>query len=383
MSSRFEEFIPGGYPVTPQHENTIENVENNNMENNLENSNAVVKPENNDVENKAINDVENKEGNKSVENETKNDVETQPENDVKTQPENDVETQPENDVETQPENGVENKPENDVVNENDVENKTNDVRNNAENDVENKAENKDLENKENKEREHKEEIVNSFPLKFEPNPSMKPTDDNNIAKATTNKGSSALGGIGINPASMLGIGSDSPPHPFYQDKGKSRESDEPKTFDLNGDYNEQKEREQIADQQEQQELQQQQKLKEKEDERIDLGVKPLGNQPLPSPYRPENEGADRPVHKQTEGTKGEMTPPGKATAVHPESQNVGPRITKRDKINATISRAVGTFKQKIGKLVNNDDLVAKGTDKKAEAEKTKELAEVQKKMNEL
>jgi len=207
---------------------------------------------------------------------------------------------------------------------------------------------------------------------------MKPTDDNNLTKATTNKGSSALGGIGINPATLLGIGPDSPPHPFYQESGEpkdtSQKSDDQKTFDLNGDYNEQKEREQIADKQEQQ---------KPKDERMDLGIKPLGNQPLPSPYKPEAEGADRSVHKQSEGSKGEMTPPGKTTAVHPESQNAGPRITKRDKINATISKAVGIFKQKIGKLVKNDDLVARGTEEKVEADKTKENAEVQKKMNEL
>jgi hypothetical protein len=171
---------------------------------------------------------------------------------------------------------------------------------------------------------------------------------------------------------VLGLGSDSPPHPFYQDKSKeSKESDELKTFDLNGDYNEQKEKEQLADRQ------------KPKDERIDLGVKPLGNQPLPSPYKPEGEGADRSVvHKQTEGSKGEMTPPGKTTAVHPENQNVDPKITKKDKINATIGKAVGIFKQKIGKLVKNENMAAKGSEKREEADKTKELAEVQKKMNE-
>lgn len=177
---------------------------------------------------------------------------------------------------------------------------------------------------------------------------------------------------------MLGIGPDSPPHPFYQESGEpkdtSQKSDDQKTFDLNGDYNEQKGKEQIADKQEQQKT---------KDERVDLGIKPLGNQPLPSPYKPEAEGADRSVHKQSEGAKGEMTPPGKTTAVHPESQNSGPRITKRDRINATISKAIGIFKQKIGKLVKNDDLVARGTEEKDEADKTKENAEVQKKMNEL
>lgn len=176
---------------------------------------------------------------------------------------------------------------------------------------------------------------------------------------------------------MLGIGPDSPPHPFYQESGElkdtSQKSDDQKTFDFNGDYNEQKGKEQIADKQEQQ---------KPKDERVDLGIKPLGNQPLPSPYKPEAEGADRSVHKQSEGAKGEMTPPGKTTAVHPESQNSGPRITKRDRINATISKAVGIFKQKLGKLIKNDDLVARGTEEKDEADKTKENAEVQKKMNE-
>jgi uncharacterized protein YjbJ (UPF0337 family) len=331
MSSQFEEFIPGGYPVTPQHENTLEDMENNNIENNAENNTTVdkdVNAENKDVENKTA----------------KNDVENKAENDVEYKKDDDIENKAENIIKI-----------------------------NTENDVEKKAENKDSENKE---LENKENIAKSFPLKFEPNPSVKPTDDNNFAKATTNKGSSALGGIGINPTTMLGIGSDSPPHPFYQESGelkdKSQKSD--KTFDLNGDYNEQKEKEQIADKQEKQ---------KPKDEQYDLGIKPLGNQPLPSPHKPEDEVADRSVHKQTEGTKGEMTPPGKTTAVHPESQNVGPRITKKDKFNATIDKAVGIFKQKIGKLVKNDDLVARGTEKKVEANKTKEIAEVQKKMNEL
>lgn len=319
MTSKIIELIPGGYPATPQHEN---------VENNLENKGK-------DVENKTA------------------------KSDVKTNEENDVEKKEENkDLGNKEKTDSENK---------DLGNKENTGSENKENDSKNK-ENEELENKEN--------IAKSFPLKFEPNRSVKPTDDNNFAKVTTDKGSSALGGIGLNPATMLGIGSDSPPHPFYQDimKDKSRESEEPKTFDLNGDYNEQKEKEQIADQE-----QQQQKSK---DERIDLGVKPLGNQPLPSPYKPESEGADRSVHKQTEGTKGEMTP-GKTTAVHPESQSSGPRITKKDKINAAVGKAVGIFKQKIGKLVKNDNLVAKGAEKKAEAEKTRELAEVQKTMSEL
>ncbi|PKC16407.1 hypothetical protein RhiirA5_347722 [Rhizophagus irregularis] len=205
MSSQVEEFIPGGYPVTPQHENTLGDLENSNIENNAENDTTVDKAENKDVVN-----AENK----------------------------------------------------------DVENKT------AKNDIENK------------------------------------TDDD------------------------------------IENKAKNVEQQKPK------------------------------------DERVDLGIKPLGNQPLPSPYKPEAEGADRSVHKQSEGAKGEMTPPGKTTAVHPESQNSGPRITKRDRINATISKAVGIFKQKLGKLIKNDDLVARGTEEKDEADKTKENAEVQKKMNE-
>jgi len=268
-----------------------------------------------------------------------------------------------------------------------LENKGNTYSENKNKEIENKEKdlknkNTDSKNKENEELENKENISKSFPLKFEPNRSEKPpTDDdnNNYAKATTNKGSSALGGIGLNPATMLGIGSDSPPHPFYQEimKEKEKESEEPKTFDLNGDYNEQKEKEQIADQQKKDEQQQQ------KDEQIDLGIKPLGSQPLPSPYKPDSESADRSVHhKQTEGAKGEMTP-GKTTAVHPEKQNSGPRITKKDKVNATIGKAVGIFKQKIGKLVKNDNLAAKGEEKKAEADKTKELAEVQKTMSEL
>ncbi|RGB30977.1 hypothetical protein C1646_276945 [Rhizophagus diaphanus] len=305
MSSQFEELIPGGYPVTPQHENTLGDLEYNNIENNAENDITVDNTENKDV------NAENKD----VENKTDDDIKNKADKVIKA---------------------------------------------NTENDVEKKAENKDLENK--------EKIAKSFPLRFEPNSSVNPTDDNNFTKATTNKGSSAL---------VLGIRSDSPPHPFYQESGEpkdtSQKSDDQKTFDLNGDYNEQKEKEQIADKQEQQ---------KPKDERMDLGIKPLGNQPLPSPYKPEAEGADRSVHKQSEGAKGEMTPPGKTTAVHPESQNSGPRITKRDRINATINKTVGIFKQKIGKLVKNDDLVARGAEKEVEADKTKENAEVQKKMNE-
>ncbi|CAB4379124.1 unnamed protein product [Rhizophagus irregularis] len=324
MSSQVEEFIPGGYPVTPQHENTLGDLENSNIENNAENDTTVDKAENKDVVNAENKDVENKTAKNDIENKTDDDIENKAKNVVKT---------------------------------------------NTENDVEKKAENKVSENK--------EKIAKSFPLKFEPNSSVEPTDDNNFTKATTNKGSSALGGIGINPTILLGIGPDSPPHPFYQESGElkdtSQKSDDQKTFDFNGDYNEQKGKEQIADKQEQQ---------KPKDERVDLGIKPLGNQPLPSPYKPEAEGADRSVHKQSEGAKGEMTPPGKTTAVHPESQNSGPRITKRDRINATISKAVGIFKQKLGKLIKNDDLVARGTGEKDEADKTKENAEVQKKMNE-
>jgi len=244
----------------------------------------------------------------------------------------------------------------------------------------NKAESNDnVENNAEKEREkEREKYLDSFPLKFQPNSSSKkPADDNNLSKVVS-KGSSALGGIGVNPAAVLkGMGSDSPPHPFYQDE--SREP-EPKTFDLTRDYNDQKENEQRADQQEQDKI--------KKDEKVDLSVKPLGNQEIPLPYKPEKEKETKPPidhsvndsHKQTEGAKGETVPTSKTTAVHPEGQNAVPKVTKKDKIHATIDKAVGTFKQKIGKIVKNDNLERKGTEKKTEAMKTKEIAKAQKEM---
>ncbi|RIA91971.1 hypothetical protein C1645_846653 [Glomus cerebriforme] len=386
------EQIPGGYPVTPEHEKNLEsnNVEKQAEETNRENyeeNNVGKQAEENSVEKQA---EENNVGKQAEENNVGKQAE---ENNVgKQAEENNVGKQAEeNNVESKAEeNNVESKAEENNVEskagENNVENK--DEKNNN---VENNAEAKNVINN----------AVESFPLKFYPDPSKKPADDNNIAKATTNKGSSALGGIGINPATLLGIGSDSPPHPFYQDKSQESEPEpQPQAFDLNGDYNEQKEKEQIADQQEQGKPdhrsteRHQQKSAVKKDERIDLGVKPLGNQPLPLPYKPEegnetNEtkaptgNTDHSVHKQTEGAKRDTVPPGKATAVHPESQDLGHRVTKKDKINATIGKAVGTLKEKVGKLVKNDNLVARGTEKKAEADQTKELAEVQKKMNEM
>lgn len=135
-------------------------MENSNIENNAENDTTVDKAENKDVVNAENKDVENKTAKNDIENKTDDDIENKAKNVVKTNTENDVEKKAENKV----------------------------------------SENKESkESKDNKELENKEKIAKSFPLKFEPNSSVEPTDDNNFTKATTNKGSSALGGIGINP----------------------------------------------------------------------------------------------------------------------------------------------------------------------------------------
>jgi len=267
--------------------------------------------------------------------------------------------------------------------------------------VENKAENN------NAEKSRDDKIREEFPLRYEPNPSAKVTDDNNLAKAT-NKGSSALGGIGINPAAITELfGSQSPRHPYYQEHPPEAEEKTDKTdtshahgtadqyqtsFDLTGDYNKQKEQEQIAEhkaksaQQEQEQIAehkaQQDKLDHKQKsegkkpvkpERIDLGVKPLdlgvkplGDQQPPLPYRPEGD-PDRIKQSPSKGHS---------------QEDLGPKITKKDKVNATVGKAVGTIKQKIGKIVRSDSLTAKGTEERAEAHKTKEFAELQKQAKE-
>lgn len=143
-------------------------MENNNIESNAENNTTVDKDVN--AENK---DVENKTAKNDVENKAENDVENKKDDDIENKAEKIVKINTENDVEKKAENK-------------DSENK--------------ESENKENKDSENKELENKENIAKSFPLKFEPNSSVNPTDDNNFAKATTNKGSSALGGIGINPA---------------------------------------------------------------------------------------------------------------------------------------------------------------------------------------
>ena len=145
------------------------------------------------------------------------------------------------------------------------------------------------------------------------------------------------------------------------------------TYDLTGDYNEQKE--QDKDHKPSEKHHQKQKSETKKPDRIDLGVKPLGSQQPPLPYKPE-EPAGSTDH-------GAHQPKDKTTVVHPEGHNVGSKISKKDKLNATLNKAVLTFKQKIGKLTKNDNLVAKGTEKKAEADRTKEFGEVQKHMKEI
>jgi len=230
-------------------------------------------------------------------------------------------------------------------------------------------ESKNIENKDsgnNAEKSKDDKIREAFPLRFEPNPSLKDSDNNNLTNAT-NQGSSALGSVGINPAAIIGGGSESPRHPYYRDNPPEAAGGEIDTshtvkpadqlqtsFDLTGDYNKQKEREQTAEHKAKL-AQKRENKKHEKPERIDLGVKPLGGQQPPLPYKPE----------ETAGDTDHV--PGKTTAVHPEG-NVSPtKATKKDKVNATVGRAVGTLKQKIGKLVRNDSLTAKGTEEKAEA----------------
>jgi uncharacterized protein YjbJ (UPF0337 family) len=258
---------------------------------------------------------------------------------------------------------------------NNAENK--ESRNNAENNIEN-AEN----NAENAKKIRDDKIREDFPLRYEPNPSLKATDDNNLANVT-NQGSSALGGVGVNPAAILGLRSESPRHPYYRDHPPEAEhahstADQHEIpFDLTGDYNKQKEQEQMAGHkaksaQEQDKQKSEGKKRAAKPERLDLGVKPLGDQqPPPLPYKPEE---DRDRVKQ---------PPGKNTVVHSD-RDIGdiPRITKKDRVNATVGKAVGTLKQKIGKIVRSDSLTTKGTEEKAEAQKTKEFAELQKQAKE-
>jgi uncharacterized protein YjbJ (UPF0337 family) len=229
--------------------------------------------------------------------------------------------------------------------------------------IENNPENKAL--GDDAEKSKDDQIRESFPLRFEPDHSKVPKDDNDLTKVS-NKGSSALGGVGVNPAALLGIGSESPRHPFYRDNPPEAAGG----FDLTGDYNKQKEQEQTAEHkaklaQKQDKLDHKQKSEDKKHEkpeRIDLGVKPLGNQQQPPlPYKPEEAAG---------GT--DHIPPSKTT-VHPEGHS--PKATKKDKVNATMGRAVGTLKQKIGKLVKSDSLSAKGTEEKAEAAELKKSKE--------
>jgi uncharacterized protein YjbJ (UPF0337 family) len=253
-------------------------------------------------------------------------------------------------------------------------------------------------------------------------------------------GSSALGGVGVNPhgddsGSPSHLSSESPKgevdtsHTLKPQKRADPNSTNldvkailpetrtkhKKTFDLTGDYNQAKENEQRADEQDKRdhkpsgEHHHQEAKDNKKHESIDFGVKPLHKQP-PLPYRP--------LHDET-GSKGHATPhvPPKdhATPHVPPKDHTAPpndhtsppvplkvpdrsvdehhqgdgsddleghKITRKDKVNATIDRAVGTLKQKFGKLVKNDQMVSKGADQKCEADKVKEIADIQRQSRE-
>ncbi|CAI2162000.1 5065_t:CDS:10 [Funneliformis geosporum] len=191
-----------------------------------------------------------------------------------------------------------------------------------------------------------------------------------------------------------------------------------KTFDLTGDYNKQKENEQRADSKVEHDYKREQ---DKEHESTDFGVKPLNKQP-PLPYKPTTDeispkghatshvpSKDHPTphvpskdhatpHVPSKDHPTPNVPPKDHASPHvpPINRSVderhqadetnddleGHKITRKDKVNATIDKAVGTLKQKLGKLVKNDQMIAKGADKKSEADKIKEIAEIQKQANE-
>jgi len=192
-------------------------------------------------------------------------------------------------------------------------------------------------------------------LEFQPNPSMKPTDDNHLTKLS-NKGSSALGGI-TNPVGLLlgdakreGAEQESAkggvdashtikPHNVAASNQKGQKSSDvvlpnavlPESRLLSND-----EKEQEQDKRDH-------KLSGKHHQKQGSEEKSSGDKVTPHvpPVKFVAGNTDR-------SGKGDPAKPN--SAVHPEDQNSVPKITKKDKVNATVSKAVGTLKEK--KLVN-------------------------------